>query len=107
MPDLDKLLDTLSHLKQQAQIWAQEARTQKSIVLGILRELGLPLRDCEAETRVANLVATLRKDLLDGLELLREADESGLLRGSLSQRVTRFLAQFDAHGNRKTEAPSR
>lgn len=103
MPDLDKLLDTLSHLKQQAQIWAQEARTQKSIVLGILRELGLPLRDWEAETRVANMVATLRKDLVDGLELLREADESGTLRGSLANRVSRYVDQFHFNGTRRTE----
>lgn len=33
---------------QQAQIWAQEARTQSETVLSILRYFGLPERDYEA-----------------------------------------------------------
>lgn len=33
---------------QQAQVWAQEARTQRAIVLSILRYFGLPERDYEA-----------------------------------------------------------
>lgn len=33
---------------QQAQMWAQEARTQRAIVLSILRYFGLPERDYEA-----------------------------------------------------------
>ncbi len=69
---LEKLLNARDHLKSQAQIWAQEARTQKGIVLGILRDLGLPLRDWEAESNVRDLVTTLRTDLRDTLTLLRD-----------------------------------
>lgn len=60
------------HLKLQAQIWAQEARTQRSIVLGILRELGLPMRDWEAEPNVRGKVGEIRRDLATTLALLRE-----------------------------------
>ena len=47
---------------QQAQINAQEMRTQRAIVLGILRGLGLPLRDYEAERLVLAEFAKLREE---------------------------------------------
>lgn len=42
---------------QQAQIWAMEAKTQKAIVISILRSLGLPEHDWEAERLVAEKFA--------------------------------------------------
>lgn len=43
----------------QARTWAQEARTQRGIVVGILRELGLPLVDYNAERLVVEHVEKL------------------------------------------------
>jgi hypothetical protein len=49
---------------QQARIQAQEARTQRSIVMGILRELGLPEQDWNAERLVVEHVEQLEHELL-------------------------------------------
>lgn len=48
---------------QQARTWAQEARTQRGIVLGILRELGLPEVDWNAERLVVEHVEKLELEL--------------------------------------------
>lgn len=47
---------------QQARQHAQEARTQRGIVLGILRELGLPEEDYNAERLVLEHVEKLKAD---------------------------------------------
>lgn len=44
---------------QQAQGWAQEARTQRATVLSILRYFGLPERDYEALTLIKAKVEAL------------------------------------------------
>ncbi len=49
------------HAVREAQIHAQEARTQRSIVIGILSDLSLPEIDYAAQGLVAEYVAALRK----------------------------------------------
>jgi hypothetical protein len=65
---------------QQARIHAQEARTQRGIVIGILRELGLPPQDYNAERLVVEHVEQLEHQIeairvtrLRELELMAEA----------------------------------
>lgn len=53
----------LEHVRQQARMQAQEARTQRSIVLGILRVLGLPLEDWSAGAHVVGKFSTLTRQL--------------------------------------------
>lgn len=50
---------------QQARVHAQEARTQRGIVLGILRELGLPEEDYNAERLVVEYVEALERKSVD------------------------------------------
>ncbi len=59
----ERLSTKASHLEQNAACQAQEARTQRAIVLEILHDHGLPLRDWEARGAVAGLVADLRAKL--------------------------------------------
>jgi hypothetical protein len=47
---------------QQAQQWAQEARTQRETVLSILRYFGLPERDYEALTLIRQKVESVAAD---------------------------------------------
>jgi len=85
------------NLKLQAKVWAQEARTQQGIVLGILREFGLPLRDWQAETNVREHVAKLRTDLADTLKLLRDSTPAlfSWNDGNLYMRVHAHLERLD------------
>jgi hypothetical protein len=47
--EIDHLAAAKSHLIQQAQIWHDEAKTQRATVLDILRHFGLPENDWEAK----------------------------------------------------------
>ena len=55
VPAIDK-----ENAVQQAQIWAQEARSQRATVLGILKALGLPEQDYNAERLVLSHVGAMR-----------------------------------------------
>lgn len=59
----------LEHVRQQASMQAQEARTQRSIVIGILRRLNLPLEDWNAESHVADKCAALTRKLVTAREV--------------------------------------
>jgi hypothetical protein len=55
VPVIDK-----ENVVQQARQWAQEARMQRSTVIGILKALGLPERDWEAQSLVLAHVASIK-----------------------------------------------
>lgn len=62
---------------QQAQIWAQEARTQRAIVLSILRYFGLPQQDYNALTLIAEKDSQMREAMLKARDALNMA-QTGL-----------------------------
>jgi hypothetical protein len=61
---------------QQAQIWAQEARTQRAIVLSILRYFGLPERDYEALTLIQEKDGDMRAAMLKARDALAQVTTS-------------------------------
>jgi hypothetical protein len=58
---------------QQAQQWAQEARTQRATVLSILRFFGLPERDYEALTLIQEKDSQMREAMLKARDALHAA----------------------------------
>jgi len=58
----DRLQSDKANLIQQAEIQAQEARTMKSIVIGILTDLDLPQKDYEARSSIAQKFSRLQSE---------------------------------------------
>ena len=53
--------DLIEKLKLEAQIWAQEARTQKGIVMDICQRLGIRLGDWHGATPLIEKFEEMRK----------------------------------------------
>lgn len=58
----DRLQSDKANLIQQAEIQAQEARTMKSIVIGILTDLDLPQKDYDARSNIAQKFSRLQSE---------------------------------------------
>jgi len=88
---IEQLTNDKSNVIQQAEIQAQEARTQKSIVLSILKTLGLPLRDYEAIILVSNKFNEQQEEILRLQGELEELiDENAHLKTKLYSQGIKF-----------------
>ena len=71
--EVERLKAKADNLTRQTQCQAQEARTEKSIVLEILHGLGLPMKDWEAVSNVVGYVKGIQAKLTAHEEAMRGA----------------------------------
>lgn len=83
--ELTRAKQALHNAVQQASMWAQEARTQKAALHGVMHELGLPAHDWEAVTLVRSAIAQI-KVAAGPLEEARRRIQDELLSLACQQR---------------------